>query len=402
MVLKPYHRIVITSGISLFGTYNIFRKWADAQSIFNYERTNPLPPSGISSETCMKNWEKACYDTDLSRIAKEKPKNVSAEYSLLYALKSTERLGSKPKVFLIHTDTFGGKAASFLLSKLIRADFEADVSPLEVADIDTSDRNKLSRSLGGFMETVAKTLEDADPSFTCFAPVGGYKVMTSLGYLAGAYMGFPTAYLHEDDQALHEIPAVPIRIAESEIQNLSFLLRQMCNKNFEWTELSKDDQWKIKQHPYFFDRIDTLVGCNAFARFIMARPENHLLFKTRIKISKESEAIINGGGSDKFIRQQTEELLKKLEYPGQYLGVLRHDTNFESLKNSIFYLYRGSRKGKLIFSVAYHYDKNEDVLYINRIWTDHDIYQRDSKHGKGFFDELKSVSWKDKSDWFYS
>lgn len=395
------HHVILTCGVSLFSGFNEFRKWTNGLEIFRFERTNPLPLEGETEEAAMAAWIKACRETDLSQIAHGHPENVSAEYSMLNALRTENRLGPTPHVELIHTDSLGGRAAVELLARLIESDFNAHVNQRKVLDIDPGNRVRLRQSLGNYMVTVGRCLENGNPHTTCFAPVGGYKVMTSLGYLVGAYLGFQTAYLHEDNQSLHDIPAVPIHVAPDVLRATAPLLRRLRRKDHEWSELSRDDQELVGRHPYLFDRLDASVGINAFALFLMERPENRKLFGPTLRLSPEARKEIDEGSRQEFVRNQIIGLHNKLQSPAEHKAELRHDKTFSSLKGSTFQLYKGARGGGLTFTAAYLYDDNADVLCINRIWTNHDAYENDAERGNGFFDNREDIQWADFGEWCF-
>lgn len=401
----PYHHIVITAGISLFSPANIFRKWHDKElDLFDFERTNPIAPKGEDADALLEQWRSACAAAHLCGMATDAPKNVSAEFSLLHALRVGNQLGDAPHVVLIHTASLGGRAAAALLERLIAAHFDARVTPRVVDDLDPDDRVRLRRSLGGFMQTVAESLEGHDRFSTCFAPVGGYKIMTSLGYLAGAYRGFPTAYLHEDGQVLQEIPAVPIRIDPGELRGSVPLLRRLrASGLLEWKGLSETERETVHRHPYLFDRLDDWVAVNAFAEFLMNQPENADLFACRVFLSPEAEKAARDRRHRDFIFQQIRELIKKLDLPDGNWGELRHDLTFSSLaKNPTFFLYKGARNGDLTFSAAYAHDPEKGEIRLNRIWTDHKEYERKAESGDGFFDDPADVAWADGSETAHS
>jgi putative CRISPR-associated protein (TIGR02619 family) len=396
-----YHHIVITAGISLFSGMNIFRQWHDAEiGLFEFDRTNPLAPQGKDAGTLLESWKAACVAADLSGMAGDAPKNVSAEFSLLHALQAENQLGDKPQVVLIHTASLGGRAAAALLERLIADHFAARVATRPVDDLDPNDRLKLRRSLGGFMQAVAESLEGHHPLSTCFAPMGGYKIMTSLGYLAGAYRGFPTAYLHEDGQVLQEIPAVPIRIDAEEVRASAPLLRRLrASGILEWAKISEGDREMVGRHPYLFDRVDNLLVINAFGEFLMKQPEHAHLFACRVFLSQEAERAVRDRRHRGFIFQQIRELIKKLDFPERYWGELRHDLDFSSLRNNPrFFLFKGARNGNLTFSAGYRHDSDNGALRLNRIWTDHNEYERKAEKGDGFFDEPSDIQWQDWSN----
>ena len=370
-----YSHIVMTAGISLFARFNRYGAWTREQEIFRFERTNPLPPDGPEETEAgaLERWKEAIRHHPLDLHADE-PENVSAEYSLVNALDKERRLGSRPQVTLLHTDTLGGRAAALLVQRLIEKDFACTVELLEIADVDVSSRDLLRRSLGAFMNAVARTLDGCDPSYTCFAPIGGYKVMTSLGYLAGAWQGFPTAYLHEDQQTLHEIPPVPIRIDPRELKAIAPLMRRVGDGE-ALSALSRDEQDAAAvSHAWLFERADDLVAVNAIGRFLMSLPEHALLFGTLVWVAAQVQALASHADTRRFVCQQLRELTGKLSVASPGAGSGR-DLQHEWFRcPDGWHLYKGARNGQVVFRIAYSYDG--ETLRVAHLWTDHDRYER--------------------------
>jgi CRISPR/Cas system-associated protein Csm6 len=399
--MYTYHQIVATAGISLFANFNIYGTLAREQNLFKFNRSNPLPLADEDAAAALERWRGLCRNFDLDAAA-AKPQAVSAEYSLLNALCEQGRLGPNPRVTLVVTRTLGGQAAGALLELLLKRHFSAVVDLNVVDDIQVDERERLRRSMGSFMQEVAQALQGNDRSSTCFAPVGGYKVMTSLGYLAGAYMGFPTAYLHEDNQVLHEIPAVPIQIGRSELQAMGDLLRRARYDTLEWQQLSYGEQQQINSHPYLFERVDELVTLNAFGEFLAQRPENAVVFGARVSATPDVEAILRSGQGD-FVAREIRELLKKLEQakqnPAANWGELKHEKAFAGLRDQhlAYSLYKGASNSSLAVRMAYRTEHNGGALFLNRVWTDHNRYEREAEQGQGLR-EANNVDWRDLSD----
>lgn len=383
--MRIYHRVVITAGISVFSGFNRYRQWTETTGIFRFERTNPVVDGEIPE--ALQRWQQACRNADPA-AAREDPNLVSAEYSLLHALRVQRRLADRPHVTLIHTETLGGQAAVILLTRLVAAVFGASVQLLPVPDLDANNRAALSNSLGRFMEKVAMALDAGEPGSTCFAPVGGYKVMTSLGYLAGAYHGFPTAYLHEDKQILHEIPAIPIRIEQATLRQGAPLIRRLREpgQTLQLGELTQAERSFVDAHPYLFDRLDDLVDLNAFARFLAGRAENKALLGDRVLLSTRAWRAIGDANLRAYALGQLRELRKRLRLPQQFRGELHHEVAYENLRAADFALYKGAVNGDLVFYAAYRWDEARAELQVNRIWFDHELYEHDAKAGNGFSD----------------
>src|SRR5581483_4834946 len=185
-----YCRVVVTCGVSLFGAANATRKWAEDEGLlaFPSQSPNPEPPAGMTEQEALEKWRKRLAHLSATDLPFSDRKRVSAEYSAIYALRIADCLAEKSQIILIHTDSLGGKAAAQMLSVVLKRDFHATVECAEV-HINVDDREELRYNLGDFMQKVAQQLRNHDPATTCFAPLGGFKVMTSLGYLAGAYFG---------------------------------------------------------------------------------------------------------------------------------------------------------------------------------------------------------------------
>ncbi|WP_129678076.1 CRISPR-associated protein [Candidatus Chloroploca sp. Khr17] len=392
-----YHHVVITAGISLFAATNVYGKLARDQELFRFDRSNPLPLEHETEEEARLRWADFCRNADPA-LAKAKPEHISAEFSLLNVLEKQKRLGKNPQVTLIVTNTLGGRGSAEFIARLLRITFGAEVRTKIIDDLDVNQPTMLLRSLGQFMQIVAQELDGKDPSFTCFAPVGGYKVMTSLGYLAGAYMGFPTAYLHEDNQILHEVPAVPIQIEYNELAKFAPLLRKAQRTSLEWDQMSFAEQTYVNQHPYLFYRLETLVALSAFGIFIAGRPEYAMLFNTQVYASKAVEKEFQGSDRE-FLCGQVRELLKKLDNAEAYWGELCHELTFEKLKGQdlVSHLYKGASKGTLVFRAAYRYDQDSDALFLNRIWTNHGVYEREASRSSGLRAADQPEAWCDLS-----
>src|SRR4051812_42905092 len=187
MSARTIHHIVCTAGVSVFNDRNVFGKLARSCGAFEFPGSAPVAIKSLSHADSLALWRKALEKTAIDPTVK--PTSVSAEYSLLHALRVARRLGDRPRVVLIHTDTLAGEAAAMAVGTTLEKGFGASIKHRPAVAFDVRRPDRLQRSLGVFMEAVARELSGQEPSVTCFAPVGGYKVMTSLGYLAGAYLG---------------------------------------------------------------------------------------------------------------------------------------------------------------------------------------------------------------------
>lgn len=391
-----YHRIVMTGGISLFGGHNFFGKLTRDKKLLNFDRTNPYPSDYQRAEEELKNWlnEMKNYFFQI----REKEQNLSAEYSMLHSLKANGKIIEKPEVILMHTDTFAGRAAAYLNKEILEREFNVKVELDEIKDLDVTNRVKLNRSLGDFMSLVHKHLHGSHKDYVCFAPIGGYKIFSSLGYIVASFNNLDTAYLHEDKQILHEIPPIPVKYDDNFIEeNSEFLRKLYISEILEQTDLAYHHRVLVKENSHFFETLDTMVSINAFGLFICNQDKFRHIFGSRIFINKEVSKLIELTPSAKeFIYQQIIGLIKKIESQ-EHIAYLYHEREFNTLKDKTlkYHLYKGSSKGTHVFRAAWKYNEAKRDLYLNFIWLDHEVYDREAPYGKGLekdFDSFKEIS----------
>ncbi len=373
-VKQRYSHVVVTTGISLFSTFNVFGSWAREHGLFRFERFRPLPVDGITEEASLAAWRRACEKADIT-LASQQPDKVSAEFSLLVALKKQGRLQQGARVDLVHTGTLGGRAAVILLSRLLRAHFDARVNLVEVQDFDIDDRELTRRALGDFMGKVADALNHGIVGSTCFAPVGGYKIMTSLGYLAGAWYGFPTAYLHETGQVLHEVPAVPIAVDRQQLRALAPVMR-CVGYGETWGVLSREQKDLVSRNSWLFERYDDLVAVNALGFFLSRHSSYAHIFAPKVLVSRQVEHLLRRRAGDRaFILNQARNFARKLD-DGVEDSAFRHETDFK-VRNPTAFLYRGA-DGNPCFRATYHFDSHVGRLDLHQVWLDHEAYAREA------------------------
>lgn len=276
-----YSRVVLTCGVSLFSAQNAPGKWVREKNLFDVPAggvPNPKPPEGKSEGEALENLTSNLHGVPVPVDATR----FSAEYSAVHALQSERLLSEKPRFILLHTHTLGGRTAAKILAKALTRDFggECECVPFH---LNVDSRIELHQDLGRFLHQIANALRGYDSSTTCFVPLGGYKVMTAMAYLAGAYMGFPSFYAHEDNQTLHEIPGVPIRIPTAELQAAASTLlavKEGCAR----AAMSEHHRAVVQDSPWLFEETEDLVVVNAFGRFLME--ENPDLFCPKLFVAE--------------------------------------------------------------------------------------------------------------------
>ena len=372
-----FKNIVMTSGVSIFGSYNIFGKLTREKNIFEFDRTNPVKPAG--EEVAIKDWLKVMRK-NFDKIEGNEH-NISAEYSLVHALQKQNKLDKKPIIDLLHSENFGGKASAALIEDILVYIFNAEVNSIEIKELDVTDRLKLNRGLGDFMARLNKVLEDKHSQFTCFAPIGGYKVFSYFGYIAGSLNDLPTAYLHEDKQVLQEIPPVPISYDTGFILDNDQFLRRLYFFGGSLEEFNYQEKEIIGKYSHFFDFADDLVDINAFGILICKKYFPHI-FAVQVYLSKEAQDVIESNPSNKqFAYQQLRNLAQKLD-EGIKDWDLYHEREFKNLNPSEleYSLYKASQ-GE--FRATWKYDASNKELFVNYIWFNHKRYEREVEQGKG-------------------
>lgn len=379
----------MTGGISLLNKNNLFGEITREKGFFEFEGTNPISKSNQNEEE-INNWLSEMRNYFYK--VKDCQKKISAEYSMIHALNENKKLSEKPEIILIHTNTFGGKAAAYLNKEIIEREFGAKVKLEEIKELDVSDRIKLNHSLGDFMSLINKHLSDGHKSYTCFAPIGGYKIFSYLGYVVGAFNDLPTAYLHEDKQVLHEIPPVPIRYDETFVEKNGDFLREVYIKGIvKLEDLDYNQRTLVEENSHFFETSDGLVSINIFAeKFVCEQAYFRYIFGSKVLISDEvKRLIIKNPSAKEFIYQQIVTLVNKIENESDD-NDLYHERQFSSLKDKKikYRLYKGASNGTYVFRCAWKYDEEKRELYINFIWLDHPKYEREAAEGKGIIEDF--------------
>lgn len=398
--MEKYHVIVMTSGVSLFSDGNYFRRWTQEGDFFQFNGNKMLIKEGMEEEEAIKRWLSSAQQILPKRMWE--PEKVSAEYSMLYALQRMGKLGESPRVALFHTDTPDGKACACLLERVISQDFSAEVELVSV-QMDVSDKVKMNRSLGDYMFQLSRALQAGDPTYTCFAPIGGYKVMSWFGYLVGSFYGYPTAYLHEFSQhMLHIVPPVPIAIDPDFFRKYaSFLRRVHLEGVLARDTLSWEERQLVQSHASLFTVEEDHVCLNPFGEFLFTRDEYVSRLKTQVYFSDAVMRTLKDYPSQRsFVFQQVGVLLEAIKRnPQQKRGKLYHEADFEALNGRTFpfHLYKGASNGGL-FRGTWRYDEQEDRLFINYVWLTKP-YEHEVLRGKGL--DKDEGNWHDVTEEFY-
>lgn len=374
-----HHRIVLTAGTSALLGNNHFVADAKQSGLLQIKAPRVLPPETHSGteEEALEAWQAWLGRIPVQDIPLER---VSAETSVLRLLRAEGRLGKAPVVSLIHSDTFGGEAAALLVARVIEENFQAQVSLRRAHDLDVEHPRKLARSLGGYMTVVDEELRKGEPGTTCFAPLGGFKVMTALGYVVGCVRGFPMVYVHESKQSLlHTIPPVPVALNTQGLEAHQPLFRQIHREQVVRLEtLSSPQRGVLEDHPYLFERTENEVAFSPFGAFLAMR-----MLRRRVWVSPQAKAAAEHGNTRSLVLAELRDLLARLEDPERHRGTLHHERNW-SVPDAELSLFKGASGGAGVFRAAYWCDPEED-LHVEHVWTDHTEYERQARDllGKG-------------------
>ncbi|CCJ34765.1 MULTISPECIES: hypothetical protein [Caloramator] len=353
-----YKNIIMTGGISLFNKNNIIHE--------------------LYPELTKKHILEKININNIIKGIENNPNKVSAEFSILYALQKQNELQDKPNITILHTDTISGKKAAEINKKIFEKLYDANVKLIKIDYVDVNDKIKLNRALGNFMQEISSELLKYNTIDTFFAPIGGYKLITYLGYAAGSFFGYSTGYIYEDAIVLMKIPPIPIKIdIEALLTHLELIKKINNNLQVDINELNNKEKDFIENNSFFFEKVDinntTYVALNAFGIFLL---EDYL--QTKKFVTKEVQNLISQNPEAKhFIYSQILEMVKKInsyskgkDNSSALIGVLFHNNNYGFNYPN---LYKGSSNGKYCFRALW--DNDIDGIKIFKIWLDHNKYQ---------------------------
>jgi len=328
----------------------------------------------MQEEHALQDW-KDSLQSHVLRLISSDHKRVSAEVSLVEALSREGRLTSHPRIDLLATDTFGGKAAALLICRFLEKAFDAKVHTHHIAEFDVGNRSLLNRGIGHFLDQLASILKQGSPHHTCLAPIGGYKVMIAYAYLLGSWMGFPSAYLHEDEQSLFFIPPIPVKMESSLVRSL-FPLLQKVGQGISVEDLDASEQRALQDHPHLFEFADEIVAINALTGFLLKEQLGDFGHPSILISPDVHKSIERAPRLRPFIHSQLMTLANKLQ-EGSNDSDLHHERQYPRCKQGAFFLYKGASNGPDIFRALYGKPEERGPLLVSKIWTNHDLHTRE-------------------------
>lgn len=391
-----YNRLIITSGISVISNHRDLLG----------EQFPSLNLTGSTTEDLDGIVDQAIYFLieEIMGLEEKELVRASAEIAIVAALKEQKRLEGKPYIVLFYTDTKKGYISACVNKYILEKIYEARVSLRKIYDFDVHNRSVLNRSLGKFLSDLHMSLLEGEPTTTCFAPIGGYKIMTSLGYLVGALHGFTTVYLYEFTNVLHEIPAIKIEIDDTFIEENHRTLKKFLDENcLEYEKLSEEELRLIKEQAFIFERVDDLVELNPLGVYLCEQDKFYKLFKSKVKMNASLYKFINRqyGGYRKAVYKEIRDLIYQFETnPVEYRGTLNHETTFSGVKQQSleYHLFKGGNDP--VFRALWKYSEEKDSYFIEHVWFDHDDYEREAK--QRMLSVKKDTDWLDITEEVYT
>lgn len=360
----PYSTLILTAGISALGFRNVFGarlREEDSPITFPRGQQNPIAVDmSLSAEDLYLQCLEFIGETDLADLD---VKMVSAEFSMFHAVsESKNKLTPSAQIFLLHTPTIGGRLAVHVQKDVIERFFQVHVHPVELSvPFDPAIPGGLSLAAGAFIGQVSQLLKGHSVEQTAFAPIGGYKSMVALGYVAASFYGFPSLYLHEDSQVLQQIAPAPVSITPETRRSIAPLARRIGN-GAEWSALSEGEKRLVSQEPAYFTRVDDLIELNELGQYLRLSD-----LPIRLSPSAQDEFTHDSRVIGQQLRQIRDLASANPDYPG-----INHD--LISAPNRI----RPWRLAQMGKGCRVAWQITDDALLVYKVWRDHAQYEREA------------------------
>lgn len=363
---RPFDLVVCTLGVSSTSAFNVLGRWGRDQGLFV---PGPRPPEGVSESAALTKLDTALQHARLDLD----PHKIGAELSVLWALRQHGRLGPAPRVVIVGTKTFGGEVAWRLTRYAARLLLDIELEASLVPDLDVSRPVAMQRGLGAFLEKIGGALDAGDPAGSCVAPVGGYKILTSLATQAAGLYAVPAFYLYEDGQVLHQLPTVPLRISAADLATVAGLMVRAE----DGVHVSPDDAAEVAlvaEFRWLFETADDgdgeLLFLNALGRLLRKLPLYAHLFQVTLLATPAADRRIR---RHERLLSLVWKLLDDLRARSEDADRLRHERDF-GYRDAPFHVYKSPRTAARL---VYRWEPSSRTLWLRHLWTDHDAYERE-------------------------
>jgi hypothetical protein len=144
-----------------------------------------------------------------------------------------------------------------------------------------------------------------------------------------------------------------------------------------WEALSQHERRQVEEHGWLFERDGADVALGPFGEFLAQEDRYQELFRTRVRVAEgEEEALRTHPDA---IRRDVKHLLDWLPYEHtDRRGEMHHEVAFDH-PGTRYALYK---HGGSALRMAWRYDADEDALFLRKLWTDHDRYEREAERGE--------------------
>lgn len=263
-----YNNVILTVGTSFFSAFNLFGKEARNCEGLLFEKGQLYIENLAEEQTIWSTWQQKVTE-HLNDVSFNE--SISAEFSVLTLLHHQQQLNDLARIYLFYTDTVAGRFAAYSLKQLIAHVFHKDVYLKKIENLDIKEEQQLNASMGKFIIDIHELLSDCGPHTTCFAPIGGYKIMISYAYVAAAIHQMHIMYLPESGDVLHSIPPVPVTFDTSDEQLIDVVTsfdQQLVKK---YDSVTRETQQVFHQYPSYFDIKENEVYLNPIGQYLRYR-----------------------------------------------------------------------------------------------------------------------------------
>lgn len=363
------HYAIITTGTSIYSPSNIFHELRK-QNIVDY-----------------KHWQKNIEE--LKTQGKVNISNISAEMNVLNSLKVEGEWKELYCVTLIHSDTVAGLSAAVGLKTCISEFFNVEIDSILLKKIPGLDMNSKSDFLISMTDLV-EVLSDlfgkdylAVKDETLFIPIGGYKSVTMISHLLGDLHGFKSWYQHEDSKHVFAIPQIPVKVDDSIYTKeplIGAIKTLFCAENYSFEDftdfeiLTNEEKSIIRDNSYLFYPIGDEIAISPMVVGKLKEVQN----KTG---SYLPDVFIREKVNDKnnlkmFIKYFLKYWRRYSQSPNEYIDTMHHEFKIKSFpKNDTKGLCRFTIN-RIPFRGIYHISNNRKAIYFDKIWFNHDDYDR--------------------------
>lgn len=245
-----------------------------------------------------------------SRLNSSKKPEMAAEVKSL--LKTAEKLGQKPRVQLLATDTVLSRLAAEVLEQVLKDYFGFEVSfkpaqdvirGLQVRDA----RQYRKEGLPNLVKRVHELINAAGAP-AAVNVTGGYKALIPYLTIVGQIYSLPLYYIFEDTDELIEIPPVPLDLRWELFLRYGDALKELASGVYDWEDFRHRRNLPNDLDPLIWKE-ENMAELNAVGIILWGRFDRCFLVEVRRGCGYEKE----GPGERREIDQALQELYRRLD-----------------------------------------------------------------------------------------